>query len=134
MTRISTEERGGSMHAWGAIASLVLLSLIGLILITGDRIGPRITGFNYAGKVIKPEQQQLKFTFSRPMDHASVEKGLSIEPPTDGKVSWSGRTMVFTPTYIYIPNTEYVVRFESGSDLYGKKMKLTELVLEVGTY
>ncbi len=136
MTRISTEERAGNVHAWGALASFVLLLLIGLLLIVGDRVGPRITGFNYADRLIEPARQQLRFTFSRPMDQASVEGGFSIEPSTDGGISWSGRTMVFTPSpeYIYLPRTKYVIRFDSGRDVYGKKLKPAELTFRVGDY
>jgi len=134
MTPTSTEEKGGSIYFWGALAALVLLVLIGIALLLGDMIGPRITSFNYSGKLIMPEQQQLKFTFSRPMDQKSVEEEFSLDPQTEGQVSWSGRTMVFTPKYIYLPDTEYIVRFNSGKDKYGKKLKPTELSFEVGTY
>ncbi|MBM3301890.1 MAG: hypothetical protein FJY85_18300 [Deltaproteobacteria bacterium] len=106
MTPTSTEEPGGRIHPWGALAALVLLVLIGITLLLGDMIGPRITSFNYSGKLIMPERQQLKFTFSRPMDQKSVEDGFFIDPQAEGQVSWSGRTMVFTPKYIY-PDLPY---------------------------
>jgi hypothetical protein len=134
MTPTSTEEKRGSIHVWGALSALLLLVLIGLLMLGGDMIGPRITSFNYRGKLIMPEQQQLKFTFSRPMDQKSVEEGFFIDPQAEGQVSWSGRTMVFTPKYIYLPDTEYTVRFNSGKDIYGKKLKASELSFEVGTY
>jgi len=34
--------------------------------------------------------------FSRPMDQASVEQNLQIEPPLSGKLSWAGRRMAYT--------------------------------------
>ncbi len=37
-------------------------------------------------------------TFDRPMDHASVEKNLVIDPPLPGKLSWAGRRLAYTLT------------------------------------
>ena len=134
MIHTSTEARGGSVNKWGALAAIVLLVLIGLLLVGGDWIGPRIINFNYGGMTIMPKQQQLEFTFSRPMDHRSVERGFHIDPPAEGQISWSGRTLFFTPKYIYLPNTGYTVRFDSGKDIYGKKLKPTTLRFNVGSY
>jgi hypothetical protein len=134
MTPTSIDARGGSVHALGALSALALLAAICLLIVSGDMVGPHVISFNYHGKHIMPEHQQLKFTFSRPMDHESVEQGFGTYPAAEGKISWSGRTMFFTPKYIYLPNSEYTVTFSSGKDIYGNELKRTQLSFEVGTY
>lgn len=80
-----------------AIFVMVVLSLlIGLLLWGGDRTAPRVRDFNWQGKQIGAEDAAFILTFSRPMDHASVESNLKITPSLPGKVSWSGRRMAYT--------------------------------------
>ncbi|MBU4194831.1 MAG: Ig-like domain-containing protein [Actinobacteria bacterium] len=124
MTPTSTDGgKGGSIHAYGVAAALALLILIGLLLIGGDRIRPRVLDFDCGGAEVEAGQkQQLRFTFSRPMDHGSVESGFTIIPPEEGSFSWTGRTLVFTPKIAYIPDCEYWVEIVSGEDVFGKQV------------
>ncbi len=39
----------------------------------------------------------VRLTFSRPMDHASVEAALSISPRLPGRLAWDGNTLTFAP-------------------------------------
>ncbi len=57
-------------------------------------------------------------TFSRPMDHASVESNLRIEPPLPGKVSWAGRRMAYTLTMPAPYGTDFRVRLEGAKDRF----------------
>jgi hypothetical protein len=52
----------------------------------------------------------IRLTFDQPMDRASVEAALTIQPPIDGATSWEGDTLIFTPTDNYLKeSTEYSV-------------------------
>ncbi|MBU4173600.1 MAG: Ig-like domain-containing protein [Actinobacteria bacterium] len=135
MTPISTDGReGGSINAYGTATALILLLLIGLLLIGGDRIRPRVLGFNCGGVEVEAGQsQQLRFTFSRPMDQDSVENGFTVIPPEEGGFSWTGRTLVFTPKMAYIPDCEYWVEIVSGEDVFGKPVMPYQSTFTTGT-
>jgi len=80
-----------------AIALMLLLSLlIGLLLLQGDAVAPRVRDFSWQDKLVGAEDTSFTLTFSRPMDTHSVESNLHIDPPLPGKVSWAGRRMVYT--------------------------------------
>jgi hypothetical protein len=76
---------------------MVLLSLvIGFLVIKGDRTAPRIRDFSWQNRQVGSEDTAFILNFSRPMDHASVENNLQIDPQLPGKVSWAGRRMAYT--------------------------------------
>ncbi|HEY9645068.1 MAG TPA: Ig-like domain-containing protein [Chroococcidiopsis sp.] len=80
-----------------AIALMVVLSVvIGLLVLSGDHTSPRVRSFTWQDKQVGAEDSAFILTFSRPMDHASVEQNLRIVPPLEGKVSWAGRRMAYT--------------------------------------
>ena len=82
-----------------AISLILLLSLaIGLLVIGGDRSLPKVRNFSWKNQVVGARDTAFIITFSRPMDRASVESNLRIEPVLPGKISWSGRRMVYTLT------------------------------------
>lgn len=82
-----------------ALSLILLLSLaIGFLVIGGDRSLPKVRDFSWKNKVVGARDTALIVTFSRPMDRASVESNLQIEPALSGKISWSGRRMVYTLT------------------------------------
>ncbi len=78
-----------------------LLSVVtGVMIFAAPFSHPYVTQFavaqgevSHAGVV----DQQLRVTFSRPMDEQSVEKNLTISPPIDGNISWANDTLFFTP-------------------------------------
>ncbi len=53
--------------------------------------------------------ETIRIPFTRPMDQASVEAGLAFSPTLDGKVTWEGNTLTFTPRTGLLPNTQYQV-------------------------
>ena len=75
---------------------LVLSVVIVFFLIQGDRAVARVRDFSWQGKQVGASDSAFLLTFSRPMDHASVEQNLQIEPPLLGKFSWAGRRMAYT--------------------------------------
>lgn len=68
----------------------------------------------------------LAVEFSEPVDMASAEAALRIDPTVSGSVSWSGSAMIFTPAVPLELATAYVVTVDDGiSDPAGNRM--TEL-------
>ena len=84
------------------IAALGLL--IGILILGGKecgshcwiRTGPKVQQFSWAEQAVGASDRAFVLTFDRPMDQASVEQNLVIDPPLLGKTSWSGRRMAFT--------------------------------------
>ncbi len=102
-----------------AIATMLILGLlIGLMLLSGDRSAPRVRGFNWQDKQIGGEDTAFVLTFSRPMDDASVERNLKIEPPLPGKTSWAGRRMAYTLTAPPPYGTTFRVSLQDAQDRF----------------
>jgi len=100
---------------------VVLLVLIGLLLWGGDRTAPRVRDFTWQNKQIGADDTAFILGFSRPMDHASVEKNLKIDPPLPGKISWAGRRMAYTLMMPAAYGSEYQVRLENAQDYFIQK-------------
>ena len=65
----------------------------------------------------------IEVEFTEPVDQASAAEALSIEPSVDGGISWSGSTMIFTPSDALEPATSYRVSLGGGiRDLAGNRM------------
>jgi hypothetical protein len=56
-----------------------------------------------------PLDSAVRLPFTRPMDRASAEAGLTIEPPVEGAVAWIEDTLIFTPSHGLAPETVYRV-------------------------
>jgi hypothetical protein len=105
---------------------LVLSLLIGLVLWGGDRTRPYVREFSWQNKQIGAADTFFVLTFSRPMDHASVEANLNIEPPLPGKSSWAGRRLVYTLTNPAPYGTSYTVELHKGRQSLGKPGNLMQ--------
>lgn len=100
-----------------AIAFIVILTLlIGFLLLNGDRTTPFIRDFSWANQKINANNNAFILTFSRPMNHKSVEQNLKIEPPLKGKFSWSGRRMAYTLTDSVKYGRQYNLRLNDAYD------------------
>ncbi|MBD2094409.1 hypothetical protein H6F90_04490 [Trichocoleus sp. FACHB-591] len=97
---------------------LVLAILIVLLLWSGDRSAPKVREFNWQNKQIGAEDTAFILTFSRPMEQASVEKNLKLEPPLPGKISWAGRRMAYTLTMPAPYGTKYQVQLQDAQDRF----------------
>jgi hypothetical protein len=110
---------------------LVLSLLIGILLLSGDRTAPRVRDFSWQDKQVGAEDTAFTLTFSRPMNHASVEANLQINPPIPGKFSWAGRRMAYTPLYpsLMAPNIKCNSRGKRSSfpRMRGKGTRLSHL-------
>ncbi len=84
--RPSAMPRVLAIAALGVLAGLALTLSLSL---------PRIVGVTPEGGA--SARSPITITFSRAMDHASVESRLQIDPGTAGELSWSGNVVRFTP-------------------------------------
>lgn len=104
-----------------AILLILLFSLlIGGLLLKGDRTAPRIRNFNWADRQVGAEDTAFVMSFSRPMDHASVEQNLTIEPPLTGKYSWAGRRMAYTLDQPAPYGTSFEVKLAKARDRFSR--------------
>ncbi|MCU0491977.1 MAG: Ig-like domain-containing protein, partial [Chloroflexaceae bacterium] len=62
-------------------------------------------------------RSELLFGFNQPMNQASVERLIQIEPPIEGNFTWrdDGRTLVFTPGRGFAPDATYTMRLAAGA-------------------
>ncbi|MGK7873065.1 MAG: Ig-like domain-containing protein [Xenococcaceae cyanobacterium] len=109
-----------------ALASILVLSLlIGIVLWNGDRTTLRVSKFSWEGKQVGVKDRQFTLTFNRPVDRASVEKNLQIKAllsdekikPLPGKISWTGRNLVYTLTELPIYGITYQVELQEAKQL-----------------
>lgn len=102
-----------------ALTALLGLSVLILILLwSGDHTSPRVRAFSWQDKLVSVDDAGFILTFSRPMDHASVEENLQINPPIPGKVSWAGRRMAYTPLNPVPYGGEYQLQLEKATDKF----------------
>lgn len=97
---------------------LVLSVVIGLLLWHGDSSSARVRDFSWQNKQIGAEDNRFILTFSRPMEHASVEANLQINPPLPGKFSWAGRKLAYTLIAPAPYGTEYEVKLLRAKDRF----------------
>jgi len=103
------------------VAILLMMGLsvlIGLLLWSGDHTAPRVRDFSWQGKQVGAEDRAFILTFNRPMDRASVQSNLQIEPPLPGKISWAGRRMAYTLTRPAPYGTSYQLQLEGAQDRF----------------
>ncbi|MEP0916090.1 hypothetical protein NC981_04620 [Leptolyngbya sp. DQ-M1] len=100
---------------------VVLIVLIGVLLLSGDRSAPRIREFNWDGKQVGADDRAFLLAFSRPMDHPSVEQNLKIQPDLRGRISWAGRRMAYTLDQPAPYGTEFTVSLTNARDRFSKE-------------
>ena len=90
--------------------------LIGAVLIVGDRSMPRALEFSWQDRQIGVQNETFTLTFNRPMNWASVENALTIEPPLPGKLSWNSQTLAYTLTDLPVYGTTYRIALEGAKE------------------
>lgn len=102
-----------------ALSLIVVLSLtIAFFLIQGDRAVARVRDFSWQDRQVGAEDAAFILTFSRPMDHPSVEQNLQIDPPLPGKFSWAGRRMAYTLEAPAPYGQAFTVKLEGARDRF----------------
>lgn len=100
---------------------MVLSLLMALLVSSGDRTAPRVRDFSWQNKRVGAEDSSFVITFSRPMDRATVEANLQIQPILPGKISWAGRRMAYTLTEPPAYGTKYNVELKNAKDRFSSK-------------
>lgn len=85
-----------------------------LALVAGWVLAPRARGITPQDSPLHG-RQPLQITFNRPMDNASTERSLSIDPPREGEITWGdgGRTLTFTPHSPWPSDSQITIRINS---------------------
>ncbi|HTL88863.1 MAG TPA: hypothetical protein VL134_05630, partial [Leptolyngbya sp.] len=99
---------------------LILVIFTGILLLSGDRSAPKVRDFSWQGKQVGSDDRAFLLAFSRPMDHASVEQNLKIQPDLQGKISWAGRRMAYTLDQPAPYGTEFTVSLSDVRDRFSK--------------
>ena len=100
---------------------LVLSAIVMLLLWQGDHSSPRVRDFTWEDKQISAADDRFILTFSRPMDRASVEANLQINPPLPGKFSWAGRKLAYTLLSPAPYGVEYQVQLQAAKDKFSRQ-------------
>jgi hypothetical protein len=80
---------------------------------------PEVKEFSWQNQQIGIEDRAFTLTFNRPMDLASIEQNLLVEPFLPGKISWAGRRLAYTLT-VPIPYGEsYQLQLQGGRERNG---------------
>ncbi|WOD39336.1 Ig-like domain-containing protein [Nodosilinea sp. E11] len=121
MARRRSRRRSRTHHPLDRVAIAVMVGLalaLGLLVLSGDHATARVRDFTWQDRQVGAEDRAFLITFSRPMDVASVEKNLILEPPLPGKVSWAGRRMAYTLTEPLPYGESFKVSLEGARDRY----------------
>jgi hypothetical protein len=105
--------------ALAAIAGLTLV--LGLLVLSGDHATARVRDFTWQERQVGAEDRAFLLTFSRPMDEASVEANLTLDPPLPGKVSWAGRRMAYTLNEPLPYGESFQVSLATARDRYASR-------------
>jgi hypothetical protein len=117
---------------------VLLLAVVGLaagLLLAAALSSPRIIAIlpdDSATDV--PGKAPLRISFNQPMDHASVELHLAIEPRPGGDLRWEGNSLVFQPIEPWPSGERVEARLGAGA-LSARRLPLlseTAWAFEVG--
>ncbi|MEC4895864.1 MAG: hypothetical protein SAL07_22690 [Oscillatoria sp. PMC 1051.18] len=92
----------------------VVIFLILLNLIAGNRASPRVRNFSWQNQQIGAKDKSFIITFNRPVEHSSVEANLQIKPLLPGKISWMGNKMAYTLTQPPLYENTYEIKLEGA--------------------
>ena len=106
----------------GVMAGLAVAT--GVVLAAGDHVGVRPTNLLPTPGSAPPVTTSIQVTFPEAMDTATVEERLSTDPATTGSMTWSGRTLVYTPELALTPGQAITVNLEPGATTQtGRRME-----------
>ena len=114
----------GSAQPLDRLALVVMAGLslvLGILVLSGDHAMARVRDFTWQERQVGAEDRAFLITFSRPMDVASVEQNLTVDPPLPGKVSWAGRRMAYTLTDPLPYGESFTVSLSGARDRYASR-------------
>jgi Tol biopolymer transport system component len=101
---------------------VILATLIGLVIIGGDRAGVAVSLIDptlgmplmeTTQPISIPYSAPITLRFSEPMDAASAS--IVLTPSVPGKAAWSGSTWTFTPATALVGGQTYTLQVQKGS-------------------
>ncbi|HEV8635480.1 MAG TPA: Ig-like domain-containing protein, partial [Chloroflexota bacterium] len=97
------------------LAAAVLVAAAGAVaLLRGT--APTVAAFAPSSAEPVPANAGISITFDAPMDRASVERALTVEPATELTYGWTGNTVEVRPaTGGWARGTSYTVRLDRGA-------------------
>ncbi|WP_373481236.1 hypothetical protein [Geminocystis sp.] len=112
-----------------AILSFIIVTLIGGSRICDQnkcifRTHPQVKEFSWQDQKISRKDQGFSLTFDRPMSHESIEENLELEPPLDGKISWSGKRLVYTLNKTITYGKNYRLSLKNAREKFRGREKL----------
>ena len=113
-----------------AIGAMAILAGVTLALLAGDRwVGtslnfgnggrPRVQDFSWQDRRVGARDRAFILTFNRPVDRATVEANLQIEPPLPGRWSWVGRRAAYTLDGPLPYGTTFTLSLEGVREQFG---------------
>jgi Tol biopolymer transport system component len=103
--------------------AIILFTLIGLMIMSGDSVVPQVKEFNLNGEQVSVLEGQMIFEFNREMNKASVEKNINISPSLSFQVSWVGKKLYLTLEEPLVYGTDYMLSL-TGEDESAKEMEI----------
>ena len=117
---------------------ITIFTVIIVFLIGSDKIcyqdkclfnnQPQVKKFSWANKKIGSKDRGFSLVFDRPMSQESVEKNLKIEPALDGKISWSGKRLVYTLNQMVSYGENYRLFLSNAQEKFRGREKLGEKI------
>ena len=117
---------------------ITIFSFLIVVLIGGNRVcyqgkcifdnKPKVVEFSWKNKKIGAKDTAFYLVFDRPMSHESVEKNLKIEPKIDGRISWSGKRLVYTLNQIPSYGKNYYLSLRNAQEKFRGQEKLGDII------
>lgn len=102
------------------VASGVLMLLGVLVVLLGNRVLPGVLDVAYVGDLYVHPTSSFTFTFSEPVDTGKIEENFVVQPPIEGRFSWNGKRMMFTPLAPLPSATRYAFSVDNIEGISGR--------------
>lgn len=117
---------------------ITIFTFIIVVLIGSDKIcyqdkclfnnQPQVKEFSWENQKIGNKDTGFYLIFDRPMSQESVENNLKIEPPLKGKISWSGKRLVYTLNNTVSYGKNYRLSINNAQEKFRGREKLGEKI------
>jgi Tol biopolymer transport system component len=115
-------------------AMLALAATILFFIVRGDQVGVQIVRSTPAHNATSVSTRGLlAFTFSEPMNQASVEQRISITPALSGTLRWNGATAFWAAPTSLQADTAYTVTIAAGATSQRGRQLLRDEVIAFTT-
>ena len=102
------------------LATITILSIsIAIVLWQGDHSILQVKDFSWDSRIVSSTDKEFSLQFNRPVDQASVEENLTIDPPLPGTVSWAGGKLFYSLAERPIYGRNYQIQLQSAKQSYG---------------